>query len=262
MLFLPSFDPECVVTVSLDDEQPTVTLVTGQTNLWYWWCDQLDRTRGKVSDAPTPPAPERWQERAEIPAGHAETYRSQLRAISPGSVVVTERSLGLDGLAVVCQYRSREGVANAFEDRFGGNERVGDFVVALYELATALLHDERTVRTLERLHMYMGLGLPVKLVTGPPFTVRVFGALTSDDEVDLRDALRQVPVDAPVLMDFSNYDDVVRLVPVFREFLQRAERTVWWATGETRQQLEALGVPLSSLYETRAEAMATLDGRA
>lgn len=163
VLFLPSFHPECALTASLNDERPVVTLVTAQTNLWYWWCHQIQEAQGLRVHEVAPPPPERWQERADIPADHVDRFRAKFLSIDPISVSDTDLA-GLDGMSIVGQYHSREGLTSKFRHHIGAdigadNNRGVAFVLALYEVGTALLHDERSVRVLESLHGYLGLGL-------------------------------------------------------------------------------------------------------
>ena len=258
VLFMPSFHPECCVTATLDGREPQVALVTMQTSLWKWY-RTLRAEDDRSTEQGLPRVPERWEERAGIPADRLTVARNEILATEPLNLSDTHR-IALDGMSVQGEYRSGDGRTIAFDDWVHPDRgRHYRFVLAVYRLAVDLLRDERSIRVLEKIHGYLGLGLPLKCTPGDPLVIRIFGRLTSSDKEPLGDALRRVPLDSPVLMDLSNLEGIARAVcPSFRHLLGRPGPIAWWAPGWLREQLPTVGIPAAQIFTRRLDAVNAL----
>jgi len=67
VLYLPSFHPECCLSVKLRGATGQVSLVTVQTNLWYYAAHRttMDREQSS-SDRRRPAEPSYWEETAAL----------------------------------------------------------------------------------------------------------------------------------------------------------------------------------------------------
>ncbi len=133
------------------------------------------------------------------------------------------------------------------------------FAAALWRLADDSLREEESVRLLEQLHRYLGLGLPVRVTRNAFTTVRLFGGLSTHDEAGLRSTFEELGHDEPLLMDLSNVDSMgTRLYDLFSGLATRKGPTVWLASEGALPHLAAIGVPSSRIFEHRQRAEAAL----
>ncbi len=260
VLFLPSFHPECCVTVDLRDYAPTVTLVTMRTSLWNWWCHQMQRDRGNLGpNEQPPPSPERWEERAVITTEGLAALRAEL-SLSDPPTESDAKVVTLDGMTVHAQYRDEVGHTMDFGGIIDSSDpRQRTFLLPIYRLACDLLHDSHSVKVLENIRGYLDLGLPVKWIEGSLPTIRIFGSLSSSDGQALRSAFMRLPEDGPLLVDMSNFHNMGTLLyPVFKHVLRRRGHIAWCATGHAKDQLKEIGVPCSAVFDDRVNAAMAL----
>lgn len=262
VLYLPSFHPECCLSVELRGTTGQVSLVTAQTKLWYYAAHTTTMDRGQSSsDRRRPAEPDYWEETAALDGLQSLSFRSSMDALGPHGIQSLDL-LSFDGVAFEGEFWEAPDRYNIFYAGNPGHDLPQyHFPKAVYELAVARLRDERSVRILENIHMYLGLGLPAKDLGGDPHRVRLFGSIGPDHEAELALFLDRLLSSEPLLMDLSNCDGMGTLVyPRFTRFLdlRKGAPTVWWATDEVRSHLEALGVTPFSIFSTRENAEAAL----
>jgi hypothetical protein len=251
VLFRPAFHPECALTAVEVDGLTTVSLHTARTNLWYWW-GSLEETS---ASRPSPPV--LWRDSADAALEQAHAFWSEIEALEFDST--GSEMLGVDGMTVNGVLFAGETTAE-FEtwspDPPTPEHR---FAAALWSLADSCLREDVTVRLLEQLHRYLGLGAPVKLARGPFTTVRLFGGLSTHDESTLRATFGEVTPNEPLLMDLSNVDGMGTLLhEVFSAVAKRPGVTAWIASEGALPHVQAIGVPPSTVFADRDQAEAWL----
>jgi hypothetical protein len=262
VLYFPSFHPECCLTEELHGTTGQVSLATMQTNLWYYAAHRTTMDRERSFPVQRRPAePSYWKETAALDDLQSLSFRSSMDALAPHGIQDLHRSY-FDGIRFEGEFWEAPDRYNIFCAGNPGHDSAQyHFAKAVYELAATALRDERSVRILEHIHMYLGLGLPAKDLGGDPHRVRLFGSIGPDDETELALFLDGLSSSEPLLLDLSNCDGMGTLIyPTFARFLdlRKGTPTVWWATDQIRPHLEALGVPPSNILNTREEAEVAL----
>ncbi len=251
VLFRPAFHPECALTAIDFHGLTTVSLHTARTNLWYWW-GSLEETS---ASRPSPPV--LWRDTAEVARRQAHAFWTEVEALDFD--LTGSPTLGVDGMSV-------NGVLSLGETTTEFETWSPDppatehqFAAALWSLADSHLHEDETVRLLEQLHRYLGLGAPVKVTRRPFTTVRLFGGLSTHDEPALRATFGEVAPDEPLLMDLSNVDGMGTLLHrVFSAIAKRPGVTAWIASEEALPHVAAIAVPASTVFDDRRQAEAWL----
>lgn len=150
---------------------------------------------------------------------------------------------GLDGVSLVIEITVAGGptrTIGAWSPESG--EARHTYVTALYGLAVAALADELAQATLERLHGYLDLGLPLREDPGPPRRVRIFGRLSSSHEKALAQRFDAIAADVPLLVDMRNFEGMGTLLyPLFRR-VDRRERIAWLCSRAAERQLAEAGI--------------------
>jgi hypothetical protein len=256
VLFTPSFHPECALTAMRSGAQTSVVLNTAQTNLWAWWASE---ERQRIVEQPSvaddrPVAPSLWREEAKTSDVEGGDFWRAIEALGPGSLASSE-SHGVDGMRAHYVYRDA-GAATRFE---AWNPQPPSphyrLAAAVWNLGNAVLSDTRSIRLLEQLHRYLGLGPPIKVALGDPVHVRLFGGLSSDDEHALQSTLGAVAADAAVVVDMTNCDGMGTLLyPLFTGFGGRSAPTAWAASLAAAHHLHAAGIPDASIVEHVTDA--------
>lgn len=262
VLYLPSFHPECCLSVELRGTTGQVRLVTVQTNLWYYAAYKTMANREQsLSGQRRPAEPDYWEETAALDDLESAGFDSCMEALAPHGIQDLD-ILSFDGIGFEAEFWKAPDRYHIFYAGNPGHDSAQyNFAKALYELSATALRDERSVRILEHIHMYLGLGLPAKDLGGDPHRVRLFGSIGPDHETELTLFLDGLSSSEPLLLDLSNCDGMGTLIyPTFARFLdlRKGAPTVWWATDEVRPHLEALDVPPVNIFNTREEAEVAL----
>lgn len=208
-----------------------------------------------------------WSEEAP-PAVHRDAARLEADAAARFAAVCEQCAphlddpdprLGLDGVSLVIEIAAAGGptrTIGAWSPDAG--EARHTYVAALYELAAAALVDELAQATLERLHAYLHVGLPLREDPGPPRRVRIFGRLTSRDEAALTQRLAAIPADVPLLVDMRNFEGMGTLLyPLFRR-LDRRARIAWLCSRTAERQLAEAGIAEARRFRDLVAAQRSL----
>jgi hypothetical protein len=269
VIYKPSFHPEVCIHVERTDFGGRVHLTTMRTNLWYWAAYCRYRERDEAWHGNVPPEPQKWQETAEIDEATVCAFEKEFLAHTE-SLPEKDEGIYCDGIGVDLDFTRLDGrvvsvaVSDPASDRTPASYGSS---VAVLSLATKHLKDERSVRVLESVHSYLGLGLPARELTaedvgGSPRTIRIYGSPSIDDKDALAKLLGKLPRKEPVFMDLGNFDGMgTCLYPVFKKFIKRAAPTAWHASPRARQHLKEIGVDERCVFSTREEATAFLRGR-
>lgn len=132
------------------------------------------------------------------------------------------------------------------------------YFVALFDAARLALAAPRARVRLDRLHEYLGLGLPLEDHPGPPRWFRLFGSTNGTHVDPLRAAFGRVQPDEPLLIDARGLSIASVLHPVFREVGRRAGPTAWYGSEYSRRALRKAGIPADQIHPNRAAALAAL----
>jgi hypothetical protein len=261
VLFMPSWHPEACITVQIQSDYSCVNLITMQTNIWYYVYYHWMKANEKwFPESPHPSEPSRWEETQQARPLLITDFLSQVDELQPESISDLALVM-MDGMRVQGEYSNVSGQHNSFQADFFVDSKQYQFSRAVYQLATEVLKEEKSIRILEDIHGYLGGGLPAKNLGGNPYCVRIFGTLSSRDQDDLQQFLDELPKSTPLLVDMSNFDGMGTLLyPIFQQFMRRrqASPTTWWTSYVARRHLEALGVPSSSIFDNREAALAGL----
>lgn len=251
ILFLPSFHPEACLTVGVKAGVSFLQLITAQTNLWQY--AHYLRERAKISrrTAIAPDTPQLWVETQTAAAEFTSLFLAQMNQLRPAHLL-NEKNIMLDGLSARIELQDPTGTQHQFSVDYSTKKtEQAQFILALYTLATKVLKEEPSLRILENLYGYLGLGLPAKKIEGPLCCARIFGRLSSSQDTELTNFLNDLPLGLPLLMDLSNFDGMGSLLhPVFQEFLNKRahHRTAWLASRGAHPHLEAIGVPATAIF--------------
>jgi hypothetical protein len=175
-----------------------------------------------------------------------------------------EKTAVVDGMGVQGEYCDGQGQHNAFSAVLPESTARFEFIKMIYQLATDVLQDPESLRILENIFCYLGLGLPVKDLGGNPRCIRFFGGISTAYQRALARCLGSLPKRKSLLIDMSDFEGMGTLLyPVFRRFVRRRRlaRTAWWASLPARQQLQAIGVRSSDIFDTRQDALQALQSR-
>lgn len=255
-LFMPSFHPECWICVQQSAEAASVTLVTLQTNLWYWGVfeSQNNQWRGQPPDNPA-----LWRESATLARSSFDQFLANVRLPGPEELKKTD-SISCDGMQAIGYFAAASKPLVVFEDKPSRQRpKQFEFFYALYRLADRMLVQPQTTKQLERLHGYLSPGIPIKFFTSKPRTIRIFGSLSSDEKEELESDFDALADNQPLLIDMSNFDGMGTLLyPIFLQFSKRPGRTAWVASAVARKQLSEIGMTERCVFETVEDASAWL----
>lgn len=96
---------------------------------------------------------------------------------------------------------------------------------------------------LEWLAIYFSFGLPARVTSGPLFSIRFYGALSTNEKSELERLVVSLPTDRPIMIDMTNFSRMGTLLyPQFQLLLSRVASVSWLASPEAAQQLVELGV--------------------
>lgn len=158
---------------------------------------------------------------------------------------------GLDGITIISEFT--EGDAPPRRLSWWSPEpgmAAHSYMAALHAAATAALREELSHQTLERVFVYLALGLPARDHGGSPRRLQIFGRLSSSQEAQLERLFAAVAADEAVVVDMRNFGGMGTLLhPVFRRFSRRAGPTAWAVSKPARQHLEEARVPGQQLFD-------------
>lgn len=196
---------------------------------------------------------------ATLSPAQATALRQVLDACAPALDAPDERR-GLDGMTVV--YEIADGDAPPRRSTAWSPEP-GDprhtYLAAVHATATEVLRDEQAQRTLEQLHGYLDLGLPVRDHGGAPRRLQIFGRLGSGEQDALERVFSDIPQAVAVVVDMRNFEGMgTMLHPLFRSFARRPGPTAWAVSRAARQHLEDAGVAARQLFDDLDAALRSL----
>lgn len=262
ILFLPSFHPECLLSVTDQDGAGAIELLSMQVSLYHYGYLLQEKASGQLNpDNPIPAEPVRWIESAPLSSADIENIRLPIQSFvrsNPKNLP----SAGMDGMTLQLEYwdvgRSPL-IGSAWSPAPDRLPDIHRLVTAVYSVALDRLTDEKSQRLLEKLFGYLRLGLPAKDLGGTPRVLRLFGRFSTEYEKQLQAFLSAVAPGEAVLMDLSNFEGMGSLLyPLFAEFARRPGKTVWWASSLAETPLREISIPSDRIAGTRDDALKRL----
>jgi hypothetical protein len=161
VLFMPSWHPEACITVQIQSDYSYVNLITMQTNIWYClYYHWMKANEKRPPESPLPSEPSRWEETQQASTLLIADFLSQVDALQPESISDLEAWV-FDGMQVQGEYSDVSGQHNSFRATLVGDSEQDQFSRAVFQLATEVLKEEKSIRILEGIHGYLGF-LPAK----------------------------------------------------------------------------------------------------
>ncbi|MFY7890861.1 MAG: hypothetical protein ACOVOW_18220 [Spirosomataceae bacterium] len=112
---------------------------------------------------------------------------------------------------------------------------------------------------LEHLKGYFDFGLQVKQISQNPLEYRFYGALTSGEQNEFYQLMDSLPLDKPVIFDFSNFKSMGTMFYTdFEEFIDKNPHVFWIAGKYSLRQITAIGVAKNRIVTTRKELLSAL----
>jgi len=261
ILFLPSFHPEVCVTIQSKSSNSYLSLTTAQTTLWgYGMYLRHKETWPKEEPPPAPPI--FWKETKEIDPARIYQFLREMETLQIVDIPDL-KVLSLDGMEFQAESCNALGQYNFFSvDYFPTESKQFKFAHEIFALATEILEEPASIRVLEHVYCYLGLGMPIKDLGGNPYIVRFFGSLSSIYQDELRQLLMRLPDSVPLLMDMSNFDSMGRILyPLFQGLLERRQLTKtasWTSSIYLKRQLLEIGISASQIFDNREDAIRVL----
>lgn len=238
-LCLPSFHPETLLRVVEGPDGTSFRLATLTSSLWYSEAGQT---------------PRRLEETVSVSSERASRFWDSVAGLSP-QTIADDPQHGLDGMSVRCIWRQGS-VDSTFETWSPAPEsRHGAFIRQIYDLGWEVLGGRVSIERLEQLHVYLHLGLPVRMIEGPMKCLRIFGSLSSSEEMALRSMLSTLPKDEPLIVDMTNFDGMGTLLyPAFVEFASSRRFLSWAVSPSARRHVESMGLANLRIFDTTEDA--------
>lgn len=257
VVYQPSFDPEAVLSLVLDDDRTVLSIAAASVSLWH--SAYLAWDPDFASHLPADRLPEALavhREQVVVPAEEAVALWGRLGAIS---VDGAERNAqALDGMRVAGCFR--DGRRHDFNVHVASGGPGVELARLLFEAASKRARLPGSETALENLFGYFpGSGLPVKVRSGPPRTLRIFGRLGwSPDAADaLHEVLSAVSADEPLIVDLSNLRSMgAFFYSIFARLVQRSGPTAWIRSRWADDHLRAMAVDPACVFDTLSDALA------
>ena len=248
-LCLPSFHPEVLLRVAEWSNGTTFHLATFTSSLWYSEPGQ---------------EPSRMDEAIHVVPERAARFWDSIEGLSP-QTIRDEKTIGVDGMLTFARWRRGE-VTSSFEAWSPSpDSQPGRFIRRIYDLAWELVRGRLSIERLEQLHIYLHLGLPLRMIEGGVRCLRIFGALSASERKSLRSLFATLPGEEPLVVDMTNFDGMgTILYPTFVEFASRRGLLAWAASVPARRHLEAMGLVRPQIFDRAEDAVgwiATLSRR-
>lgn len=242
VVFFPSFHPEAILQVCTASAT-TLRFTTFKSSVWY-------SENGHGSK------PERQTEIVQIDEERSQRFWDAVDALQPGTLQSTS-VWGVDGMSVTICHSTVDAVHEL--SSWGPSEKTpqGKLILLLYRLAWEVLVEPISIRRLEHLHGYLGLGLPTRWVEGDVRQLRIFGSLSGQWANELRTLFSTIPQNKPLVVDMSNFDGMGTLLyPIFVEFAGSHHRLAWVASAYSEQQLAEAGIDGETVFQSVEDAAA------
>ncbi|WP_437870433.1 hypothetical protein [Sorangium sp. So ce363] len=257
VVYQPSFDPEAVLSLVLDDDRTVLSITAASVSLWR--SAYLAWDPDFANSLPAERLPEALVVHQEQVVVRAEDAVELWRKIGAISVDGAERQArALDGLRVAGCFR--DGRRHDFNVHVASGGPGVQLARLLFEAAWERARLPGSVAALENLFGYLrGSGLPVKVQPGSPCILRIFGRLGwSPDAADaIREELSAIPADEPLIVDLSNFRSMgTYFHPFFAPLVQRSGPTAWIRSPGADDHLCAMSVSPACIFDTMPDALA------
>lgn len=158
----------------------------------------------------------------------------------------TSENQGLDGIGVK-NFVTEKAKKNEFyfwsPDKGTGEHKI---VEALMGLSRKSFKELKYTEYFESLEQYFSFGLPCKITNKDPLEVRIYGALSSNEEKELNEFINSLPSDRPILIDMTNFESMgTMFYPLFRSLIKRNKNLVW--VTRHNEQLGEIGVDKNTI---------------
>jgi hypothetical protein len=216
------------------------------SNVWY------------SENTSTSNAPGRFEERVEPADTDAAILWCSLEALNPSTIKPPD-TIGADGITVHAYYR--QGSSNVVFEMWGADpsQRAGAFAHLLYDLAWKTLKNPLSVERLEQLHGYLRDTLPARVIDGPVRRLRLFGALTSSHDKELRRLFASLSSTESLVVDMTNFEGMGTLLyPLFVKAAQEHPRLAWVCSPAAKRHIQSMGLIAPQVFETVDAAVASL----
>ena len=158
----------------------------------------------------------------------------------------SDSTFGFDGIAIfnICYQGKDKNVFFYWSPRKGSKGH--KIVEAVIGLSRLKFTSKKYTEYFESLEQYFEFGLPCKKISENPFEVRIYGNLTSSNELELTKFIDDLPSDKPILIDMTNFGGMATMFyPLFNSLITRNKR-VYWATAYNSQLIE-IGVDTAKI---------------
>jgi hypothetical protein len=223
----PAFHPESTVSLRIRRGSPELTIAYGDI-----------RTRVPKT------------ERLTFSGPASERLCSRMLELMKVNPKKDDRHL-YDGISVSGSFRIMDSKNYTFSFRspdkleYPRDYGIADAVFTLFE-STAVSCELNEY--LEQLATYFSFGLPARIISGVPYTVRLYGALSINHEAAVAHLLSSLPTDTQIQFDITNFYGMGTLLyPQFRKLLTRFPAISWTASAHSAKMLAEIGVKSETL---------------
>jgi hypothetical protein len=187
------------------------------------------------------------KERLLLSQGTSETFCSRILQIM-AMPQRPDRRMVADGVAVEGMFRhgaSPPQVISAHSPNQRDHPADYGIVDALFTVLESVPVSCALNESLEQLALYFHFGLPVRIISEPTYTVRVYGGVTGEHEEDFARLLSSLPTDKSVTFDFTNWDGDEMPHPQLQRLIMSIaakKNARWVASPSLAGTLQRLGV--------------------
>jgi hypothetical protein len=236
--YYPSFMPPCIITIVARDSINRISLRA--------YDDRRATPVTILTDS------------ANLSPADLTFFFTKLKGVPVLTLGNTDYPPGTDGITVYNTI-SQDSIEHKFKFWSPRKTRAPQehkLVEAVLGLSRRKFTTQKEQEYFESLEQYFDFGLPCKITSLNPFELRMYGGLSSNEEIELTKFIHQLPSDRPILIDMTNFEGMgTMFYPLFRSLLARNPRIVWVVSKRSRKQLQEIEVPATRI------TMSTADGR-
>lgn len=144
--------------------------------------------------------------------------------------------IGFDGITIHGQFTSK--ITKSFRLWSPKINHPGHSLTEqILDLLFKYCSDQSTINYLELLEGYFDFGLGIKAINNFPKTFKLYGSITSNDEMELREFLKSLTETDSIIIDLSNLTGMgTMFYPIINELVKN-KSNIYWSTGENKYVL-------------------------